>query len=224
MSYIESIRNSDPAFRRVEVETPPLTKQPNFVPGADHELTLFIEGFSWKFADGKVWISGLDAERLIANHVEDIGYWVGLAEGLTEYRKRLKKMSSLADQLGQFEFVVETLLGKIMGRLKRVYDQKMSGLSWSIEDGQFILNGINIRSFLALYRVRKTDKAKKFLRGLRGKLLILLENRQASSDYERIRHVVEDLHQEIDELLDPPASQETSCSSRRLLAFNPQPT
>lgn len=222
MSYIESIRNFHPAFRRIEVETPPLTRQPDLPPVTDREWTLFMEGISWKFTEGKVLIAGLDVEQLIANRVEDIGYWVGLAEGLTEYRKRLKKISHLADQLGHFEFVVEALLGKIMGRLKRVYDQKMSGLSWSIEDGQFILNGINIRSFLALYRVRKTDKARKFLRGLRGKLLILLENRQDSSDYERIRHVVEDLHEEINTLLSPMASEETSRSSCRLLALNPQ--
>ncbi len=159
-------------------------------------------------------IDGYDVNRLVNESPGDVGLWMGIAQGLDDYRKKMLAAARRHDQFARFEAVIEALLGKILGRLKKAYDQKMTGLSWSIENGQLILNGINIRSFLALYRIRKTDKARKFLRGLREKLSILLENRRESPDYERIREVVEDLHREIDAEL---ASEEAPRASRRLL-------
>lgn len=206
MNFIDHIPQSSTPFRvpgRVGIDTPSFPQEPSTAPVLDHELTVYQEGISWKFRDGKVLISGLNAEQLISNRSEDVGYWMGLAEGMVEYRKKVMRYARENDRLRRFGFVIEGLLGKILGRLKKVYDQKTSGIHWSMEDGQFIMNGINIRSFLALYRVRKTDKARKFLRGIRGRLFVLLENRQESPDYERIRNVVEDLRQEIDGLLAP---------------------
>ncbi len=127
----------------------------------------------------------------------------------------MTKIARETDQFSRFEAVVEAVLGKILARLKKVYDQKMSGLSWTLENGQLILNGINVRSFLALYRIRKTDKARKFLRGLRAKLGILLENRDHSPDYERIRDFVEEMLGEINAEL---ASEAASHSPRRLIS------
>lgn len=206
---------------RVERPIVPERPLPPYVP--DRELTYFREGVKWSFSEGKIWINGYDANRLITTNPADIGYWMGLAEGLSDYRKRIAAAAREMDQFAKFRAVVEALLGKILGRLKRVYDQKVSGLSWSFENGQLILNGINIRSFLALYRIRKTDKARRFLRGLKGKLALLLENRRESPDYERIRHVVEELHREIDEELAADSEDKAARTSRRLLAW-PSPS
>lgn len=199
------------------IERPPISigERPvrPFVP--DRDLTVYRDGLRWTFSEGKVCLNGHDVNRLINENPQDVSYWMGLAEGLYEYRKRVSAAVRQVDQFARFEAVIEALLGKILGRLKKVYDQKMSGLSWSLENGQLILNGINIRSFLALYRLRKTDKAKRFLKGLRGKLSVLLENRRESPDYERIRDLVEELHQEINEELS--ADSEAPHSSRRLL-------
>lgn len=188
----------------------------------DRDLTCHQDGLRWSFSGGKVCIDGQDVNRLLSNHPFDIGFWMGLADGITEYRKKVMKTVREADQLGRFLGAIEALLGKIMGKLQKAYDQKISGLSWSLlQDGQLVLNGINVRSFLALYRVRKTEKAKKFLEGLQSKLKVLLENHQHSADYERIRGVVEELYWEVDEELNSdatsyPVGRYLSCDSRAL--------
>lgn len=199
------------------VERPPVPERGIPSP-LDRDLTTYREGVRWSFSGGKVLVDGLDVNRLISYNPSDVGHWIGLAEGLDEYRRRVVAAAREVDQFARFAAVIEALLGKIMGRLKRVYDQKMSGLTWSLENGQLILNGINIRSFLALYRIRKTEKAKKFLKGLKGKLTVLLENRQESADYERIREVVEDLHREMGELLEEDAAPR---AARRLSPPHP---
>lgn len=175
----------------------PIQPEPGLHPGPN--LLFHRNGLRWQFNGGKVWVDELDVDHLISNSGEDVGYWVGLADGLSEYRKKMVTYARQNDQFTRFEAVVEALLGKLMRRLKKSYDKKMSGISWTLEQGEFILNGINVRSFLALFRLRRTDKARQFLRGLKKKLATLLTNRAESADYDRVHEVVEDLYREIDE-------------------------
>jgi hypothetical protein len=197
-------------------------QQPSFPSKLDRDLTVYKEGVRWTFSNGKVLINDLDVNKLITQTHPDIAYWVGLADGLSEYRKKVSALGKDSDQFGRLDAVVEALLGKILGCLKKTYDQKMSGLSWTLQNGQLILNGINIRSFLALYRLRKTDKARKFLKGLREKLVLLMENRQESPDYDRIHDVVEELHREIEEELSSESKGEASGPARRLPPARPR--
>ena len=195
---------------------PPLSEEGSPRPFLDRDLTVYRNGVRWSFEGGRVLIDGYDASLIVTHDPSDATSWMGLAEGLTEYRKRVSCLDREKNQFLKFEAAIESLLAKILGRLKKVYDQKISGISWNLENGQLILNGINIRSFLALYRLRKTDKAVRFLRGLKQKLALILENRQESPDNERIHDVVEDLYREIeDELGD---SAKTPRASRRLMA------
>ncbi len=184
-------------------------------PPLDRDLTIYRDGVRWTFSSGKVLANGIDIHYILSNSPSDIATWVGLADGLSEYRKRIARLGSDSDQFAKFEAVIDSLLGKILGRMKKIYDQKMSGLSWTMQDGQLILNGINIRSFMALYRIRKTEKARKFLRGLARKLAMILENPQGSPDYERIHGVVSELYGEIGEVL---SQDEASGAPRRLMA------
>ncbi len=180
----------------------------------DRNLTYYRDGLRWTFSSGRVCIDGMDVNRLINDNPENVGFFMGLAEGLNDYRKRIVASRREQDQFARFEAAVEALLTKLLGKLKKFYDQKMSGMSWTLQNGQLILNGINIRSFLALYRIRKTDKARKFLKGLRTKLGLLMENRRESPDYERIRDAITDLYREIDAELQ---SEEAARSAQRLL-------
>ncbi len=173
---------------------------------SSRNLTYYRDGIQWSFDGASLMIDGLDVNRLINDNPGNANFFMGIAEGLADYRKRVVAEARDSDQFLKFDAMMEAVLGKILGKLKKFYDQKMSGMSWSLSDGQLILNGINIRSFLALYRLRKTDKARKFLSGLRGRLADVLENRRESPDYERIRDFVTDLHQEIDRELGPDAS------------------
>ena len=206
---------------RFRIERPVITEVPErpFIP--DRDLTFFRDGAKWTFSSGKIQVDGLDVNRLINDNPENVGFYMGVAEALNDYRKRIVTSRRQSDQFARFEAMVEAILGKLLGKLKKFYDQKMSGLSWTLQNGQLILNGINIRSFLALYRVRKTDKAKKFLKGLRTKLASLLENRRESPDYERIREIIQALYQEIDGELARDGegdSPQAARASRRLLS------
>jgi hypothetical protein len=189
-----------------------LPGRPGFL---DRDLTFYRDGLRWTFASGRICIDGMEVGRLINDNPENVGFFMGLAEGLNDYRKRIAVSRRSQDQFAKFEATVDALLTKILGKLKKFYDQKMSGLSWTLQNGQLILNGINIRSFLSLYRIRKTDKARRFLKGLRSKLEALMENRRESPDYERIRDIVTDIHREIDAEF---MAEEAPRASRRLLA------
>lgn len=197
------------------IERPGTGDVPRFPPITDRNLTYYRDGLRWTFSSGRVCVDGMDVNRLINDNPENVGFFMGVAEALNDYRKRIVQSNREQDQFARFEAAVEALLTKLLGKLKKFYDQKMSGMSWTLQNGQLILNGINVRSFLALYRIRKTDKARKFLKGLRSKLAALMENRRESPDYERIRDVITDLHREIDAEL---MAEEAPRASRRLLA------
>ncbi|MBI2083375.1 MAG: hypothetical protein HYT76_07365 [Deltaproteobacteria bacterium] len=167
------------------------------LPGLDRDLTYYREGMRWSFSGGKILLDGYDVNELISNPNAEIGMWLGIAGGLDDYRKKVVKEARDHNQFVRFEAVIEALLGKVFGRLKKVYDEKTSGITWSMEKGQFILNGINVRSFLALYRVKRTEKARRFLEGLKTKLALILRN----PDHEKIRKTVEELYEEITEEL-----------------------
>jgi hypothetical protein len=192
-----SVRPSSGGLRNIFRDLPSVSS---------HELTYYRDGIKWSFDGGQLLVDDLNVNRLINDNPDNVNFFMGIAEGLADYRKRVVAEARDSDQFAKFDAVMEALLGKILGKLKKFYDQKMSGVSWTLSDGQLVLNGINIRSFLALYRLRKTDKARKFLSGLRGRLADLLENRRESPDYERIRDFVTDLYQEVDRELGPEMS------------------
>ena len=173
------------------------------LPPPDRDLSYYEEGMRWNFSRGKILLDGLDVNELVSGSDVEVSSWLGIAGGLDNYRKKILASARPQDQFTRFEAVIEALLGKIFGRVKRVYDQKTTGLRWSLEEGQLILNGINVRSLLALYRVRKTEKARKFLEGLRDKLALLLQNPAG----EKIREMVQDLHAELVEELREPAAR-----------------
>lgn len=200
--------------RRTPIKRSPITDVPArpYVP--DRDLTFYRNGARWSFTNDRVMIDGYDVNGLIGEGTEDVGLWVGIAQGLDDYRKKVTSAAREADEFMKFGAVVEALLGKILGKLKKTYDQKTSGLRWQLENGELILNGINVLSFLALYRVRKTEKARQFLKGLKTKLSYLLENRHESPDNERIREVIERLNQEIDAEL---KAEEAARTPRRLV-------
>lgn len=166
-------------------------------PIVDRDLSYYDEGMRWSFSGGRILLDGHDVNEMISGPNVDIRGWLGIAGGLDNYRKKILASVRQRDQLTRFEAVIEALLGKISGRVKRVYDQKTSGLNWSLEQGQLILNGMNIRSLLALYRLKKTDKARRFMQGVREKLGLLLND----PNCEKIRGTVQDLYDEISDEL-----------------------
>ncbi len=190
--------------------------RPQFLDG---DFTLRVDGETWQFQEGQVKLRGYALTDILKIENLEIGQWLALAGGLYEYRKQVGRISRKSHQYAWFEKVVENLLHQILKQLKKAYDQKMLGMEWSLETGrQLILNGINVRSFLALYRVRKTEKAKKYLRGLRARLEALLTSRGDGPDAENMRELLEELHHEMLEILEREGDGASPCPTRLLLS------
>ena len=202
---------------RQRIERPTVTDVPERSYAPDRDLTYFRDGMRWTFRSGHILVDGLNVDRIIDDNPENVGFFMGIAESLNDYRKKIVAARREKDQFAKFEFVIEGLLARLLGKLKKFHDQKLSGMSWSLQNGQLVLNGINVGSFLALYRLRKTDKAKKFLYGLKAKLAVLLENKSQSPDDERIRENIQQLYQEIDFEI---SEAEAPRASRRLLVHS----
>lgn len=207
---VNESRGAQFPYGKERVEHPIVTDLPVRPGVLDRDFTAYRDGVRWSFKEGQVFVNQTDVNHLINDNPNRAHFFMNLAEALNDYRKRVIASQRHSDQLMRFEKVIDALLMKLLGKLKKFYDQKISGLSWTMEEGQLILNGVNVQSFLSLYRIRKTDKARRFLRGLRGRLAALLENRRESPDYERIRDVVQGLYQEIDMELAAEAAAGTS--------------
>ena len=130
-----------------------------------------------------------------------ISFWVALAEGLAEYKRHVAQSRRVPGNISQFYGMVDALLEKIYSKVKYRYEEKTSGLAWKWVDGQFLLNDLNVGGFLAMYRHRPTRKGWKFLKGLQGKLALILEG-HGSSELEKVRPIVQDLYQDICRELD----------------------
>ena len=184
----------------------------------DRDFTFDRDGHNWTFEEGHVLVEGQDVNEVI-NETQDLSIWLGVIGGLTDYKKFVVSRSHSNSQITEFCTVLDALLEKLMGKTKKFYDDKLFGLSWKLDHGELVINGININSFLALYEQRKTDKAKSFLLGIRDKLQMILSNKASNSDYERIRETVEKLSERIQEILG-----EKSPSHPRLLLRSGRPS
>ncbi|MBI1909145.1 MAG: hypothetical protein HYS22_03130 [Deltaproteobacteria bacterium] len=190
-------------IRRPEIEFP-RPPEPQYIP--DSRLTFVREGQRWTFNHGRVYVDGHDVAALIADENAGISYWIAIAEGLADYKRKIGTSAKEVIGFAKFSALIDALIERILGKMKKAYNEKIFGLKWQLQDGQFILNGVNIRSFLALYRLRKTEKARKFLKGLRNRLLSIKNGAPGNTDFDKVEDVVEDLIAEIDKLLGEPTT------------------
>ena len=181
---------------------------------ADPHFTHKQAGHTWSYGDGKIFIDGHDINPVISEEEPTISTLVGLASGLGGYKKKVGTMGRRGASAGKLMGLIDALLEKILGKVKRVYDQKMYGLSWTLKNNELIINGISVQSFLALYRVRRTRKAKKFLKGLKKRVDMLVSNQARSSSNEKVRHKILAIQKEIDEEL---AAEASTSDPHRLL-------
>lgn len=163
------------------------------------------DGHRWSFEEGRILVDGYDVGPVISEEETTVSTLIGLASGLDEY-KRIVEISPQAPRAGRLVALADALVEKILGKIKKVYDDKIFGVSWQLKGGDLIINGVNINSFLALYRVRKTEKARRFLKGLRGKIDTLLANPSGSLRNEKARLILLKLQRDIDEELDKESS------------------
>lgn len=171
----------------------------------------------WEYSNGHLTINGQDVARLIENSLgQPAAFWSRLANDLDQYRKfyirknskkRKRKIGGeiIIDdldptgELGHLSALVEAYIAKIMRILKRKYDETTDGLAYNLDDeGQLVINGMNVTSFIQMARNYPSKKAQLFLQGLKNRLSIILSNKTGSPNYEKVKETTYQLIREID--------------------------
>lgn len=173
----------------------------------------------WQFFKGQILINGQSLNSLMDDAVEKPAqHWSDLANDLNAFlnasikRFPRRKRKVLADgktndfdeidptgELGQISALVEAYVGKIMRILKKKYDEKKDGISYTLdENDQLVLNGMNITAFLKTAKEYPSGKAKLFLSGLKNRLGYILAGKTNSSSYEKIHGATLKIFEEID--------------------------
>ena len=162
-----------------------------------------IQGQKFDYKNGKVLLNGQNLAEFISENLTHLGanYWTTLTRRLGTYRDWATLNMDDPEAVGRFSALVHAFLAKIYGRVKKKFDETIDGVGFHLEDGQLLLNGINVNAFLEMAKKHRTEKGRIFLKGLRNRLVVLQENRSHNSNYEKIRETVEQLAEAIDKEL-----------------------
>ena len=167
----------------------------------DHRLTFCPEkDEKWTFESEHIYFNDYDVNELINGNSNDIRCLCGLSSAIDQYRQFVWKKGGKS--AGKFNGIVNALLEKILGRLSSIYDGLFRGLRFEYTSGDFWINGVNIRTVLRLYMIKPTEKARRYLLGLKNKLGLILSPRNGSARYDGIKPAAEELFNEISLILD----------------------
>lgn len=185
-------------------------------PSARTRGTTTINKTGFTFAEGKLSFDGRDVGKMITTVAKETPRALAqIAGALEQFKKdslkrkmqayrRLKIRKNVEDdeELGLIYALCDAYLAKIADVLKRRYDEKTSGLALHFdENGQFILNGMNIPAFIGRCRDDPNPKSLTFLRGIRARLGFVLSSQDGNRNYEMIQGVVRSLLEEIEIIL-----------------------
>lgn len=197
MSYIKQIRER---FKKSEI-------RPGSAPAhnvsdlpLDHQLS-FIRGNNekWSFQEGKICLNNEDIDSILDASRNDIRLQSAVTDAISEYKECVRLKGS--GHYESFAMCAEGVLDKILCNMKRIYDEKTGGVQLRWGDGGYLLNNLNVRALLAMYHVRPTEKAKRFLGGLKSKLALILVNRNGNPQFDHMNKMVKQLYAEVDDAL-----------------------
>ncbi len=164
-----------------------------------------IEGQNFDFKNGKILLNQQNLAQHIKDNLSHLGaqYWTAVARRLGKYRDWAAVNGTDPEEISQLFGLISAFLTKIYGRVKKKFDETEEGIGFVLdEDGQFLLNGVNVGACLKMVkRFPKRREARIFLKGLRRRLAILQENRSGKASYEKVRETVTRLANEIDQVL-----------------------
>ena len=211
MDGIKPIRKIKPVQQSgVEAESDVVLKPSGkFVP---HDTqTEMIE-----FVNQRLFFEGQDiAEKIRQLATQSPAELAGIASALEMFKKeslkRRKKRFNFGkkkyrcydeDELSSIFALCDIHILKIAELIKKRFDATKDGLDVVFdEDGQLVLNGMNIHAYVERCRSEPNAKSLAFLRGIRRRLELVLENKVNSRNYDRIEGVVTALFVEIDAIL-----------------------
>ena len=154
-----------------------------------------FQGQKFDYQNGRILLNNQNLAELIGENLTHLSaqYWTLLSRRLARYRDWASLNVDDAEALGKFSALVHAFLTKIFGRIKKKFDETIDGVSFHLEDGQLLLNGVNVNAFLEMAKKNRTEKGKVFLKGLRNRLAVLQSNRGGNPNYEKIRDTVDRL-------------------------------
>lgn len=179
-----------------------------------------LKSGQWQYFRGSLLVNGKEITTLMEEALQEPpSTWSVLGEDLKSFlsvvanryaRKKIRKKNSSdlddfdeldpSGELSRLASLVEAYSGKVLRILKKKYDEKKDGFSYTIdEEGQLVLNGVNVTAFLHTAHTYPSDKAKIFLRGLKNRLSYILTNKSNNANYEKIREATEKIFRQIDE-------------------------
>lgn len=163
----------------------------------DHQLTFNRDANErWTYKDGQILVNNEDIEELVKEERDNVRFQVGVSEALSEYKAQLSKRK--CRDFGKFCSKADTIQGTILSNMRRIFDEKTSGVRMNLNDGNCLLNNVNIRAFIAMYKIHPTLKAYKFLRNLKSKLALILVNKGGSAHFDRLTKIARDLYDEVE--------------------------
>src|SRR5215470_4217985 len=117
---------------------------------------------TFNFMNGRILMNQQDLSKLISENLTHLAasYWTGVTRRLENYRQWALRRIDDPEALAVFAAMVHALLTKIGTRLKKKFDEKIDGISFQLEEGQLLLNGVNIHAFIEMSRKHPTQKSK----------------------------------------------------------------
>jgi hypothetical protein len=166
----------------------------------DHQLTCVQNGEKWTYRDNRILIDDEDARGVIGEAANDVGVLCSVSQGLHDYQQHVWSRGGKGN--AKFNGAVHSLQDTIGGRLGSIYEDMTGGVRFECRGEDFWINNINVRSVLNLYRLKPTDKARRYLMGLQQKLDLILSRQRSSTRYDGVREPARQLSLEIEAALE----------------------
>ena len=164
---------------------------------------------AFSFQNDKLVMHGKDIGQIIAETLQQNPQMLSQLAGEIEEFKRLnlkrrkkKSQSKNEDELSKIFALCDAYLVRIAELIKKQYDQTKDGVTvFFDEDGQLLLNGMNVHTLVEKCRENPNPKTLVLLKGVRNRLNHILENRSHNANFERIQDVILTLIRDIEKIL-----------------------
>lgn len=167
----------------------------------DHRLTFNADtDQKWSYKDEQILFNDVDVKEIVSESASDAGVLSGLLHGLAEYQDHVWGRGG--KEFAKFNGTVASLQGTILWRMGSLYDGLTGGIHFECVGNDFWINNINVRSVLAFYRLRPTDKARHYLLMVWRKLDLILSRRHHSTRYDGINDRAKSLFLEVSKALE----------------------
>jgi len=150
----------------------------------------------WTYEDdGRIYLNGVDMQEMIDEERDDIQFLCGTSRGLNHYQRHV--WSRGGKDKADFNARVNALQDKIHGRLGDIYDTLTGGVNFELQEGEFWINGVNVRKVINLFYQRPSENARRYLMTLRDKLGLILSRRRSSKRYDGVHKRVDLLFRDV---------------------------